>query len=94
MRERSFPITWPDTNPVGCSAANLQYGTRQLELGDTQGAKVLEQTLIEEEKADEKLNKIAKSVVNLKAKAPKSSKPDGIAKAGKSVKKIFKAITG
>ena len=42
--------------------------THALELGDTQGTKVLEQTLNEEKKADGKLNKIAKSVVNSKLK--------------------------
>ena len=65
------------------------------ELGDTQGAKVLATTLLEEEKADEKLSKIAKSVVNLRAKSPAAPKPaDPVAAVGKAIKKVVKKVTG
>ena len=40
------------------------------ELGDKRGAKILETTLREEADTDKKLTKIAKSVVNLRAKSP------------------------
>ena len=49
--------------------------TYATELGDTQGAKTLATTLLEEEKADEKLSKIARSVVNLRAKSRRLRNP-------------------
>lgn len=69
--------------------------TYAVELGDTAGAKVLAMTLSEEQRADEKLTKIAKSVVNLKAKSPKPPKPaDPAAEVSKAIKKVVKTITG
>jgi ferritin-like metal-binding protein YciE len=44
------------------------------ELGDKSGAKLLQTSLREEEATDLKLTKLAKSVINLKAKAPKSTR--------------------
>jgi len=44
------------------------------ELGDKEGARLLQTTLREEAATDEKLTKLAKSVINLKAKTPKSVK--------------------
>lgn len=65
------------------------------ELGDTAGAKVLATTLLEEDKADQKLTKIAKSVVNLKAISAKAPpKGNVLEEAGKAVKKVVKKITG
>ena len=65
------------------------------ELGDKQGAKALAITLLEEEQTDKKLTKIAKSVVNLRAKSPKPpKKTEGIEEVGKAIKKIVKKIAG
>ena len=65
------------------------------ELGDKAGAKVLATTLLEETQADVKLTKIAKSVVNLRAKsAVPAKKPDAAAEVGKVIKKIVKKIAG
>jgi ferritin-like metal-binding protein YciE len=49
------------------------------ELGDKQGAKLLDASLREEAATDTKLTKLAKAVINLRAKAPK-----GKPKSGKS----------
>jgi len=51
------------------------------ELGDKAGAKLLQTSLREEVAVDEKLTKLAKSVVNLRAKAPKKETKK---KAGRS----------
>jgi ferritin-like metal-binding protein YciE len=67
--------------------------TYALELGDSMGAKVLATTFAEEEKADQKLSTIAKSVVNLKAKSAKAPS-NGAADVGKAIKKIIKKVTG
>ena len=64
-------------------------------LGDTVGAKALATTLLEEERADQKLTKIAKAVVNLRAKSPLPSKKTGaVAEVEKTIKKVVKKITG
>ena len=69
--------------------------TYATELGDTQGAKTLATTLLEEERADEKLSKIAKTVVNLRAKSPAAPKPaDPVAEVGKAIKKVVRKVTG
>src|SRR3954468_8199236 len=49
------------------------------ELGDKKGAKILDTTIKEEGETDKKLMKIAKSLINLKAKspAPKNGKSNG-----------------
>lgn len=66
------------------------------ELGDKEGARLLATTLKEEGDTDKALTKIAKTVINLRAKAPKSGdkKPQGAAKVGQALKKIAKSITG
>ncbi len=74
------------------------YGCAQTyatELGDAQGAKTLATTLLEEKRADEKLSKIAKTVVNLRAKSPTPPKPaDPVAAVSKAIKKVVKKVTG
>lgn len=64
-------------------------------LGDKKGARLLDTTLREEEATDLKLTKLAKSVINLRAKkapmkpAQRSSKKGGVAKAiGRLVEKV------
>ena len=65
------------------------------ELGDTAGVKALATTLLEEQRADHKLSKIAKAVVNLRAKsATPPEKADPVAEVGKTIKKVVKKITG
>ena len=69
--------------------------TYAMELGDKHGAQVLATTLREESETDKKLSKIAKSVVNLKAKkAVAPPKPDAVEEVGKALKKVVKKITG
>jgi ferritin-like metal-binding protein YciE len=66
------------------------------ELGDKQGAKILDQTLREEADTDKALTKIAKSVVNLRARSPKPPKeePSALAEGAKKVRQAVKAVTG
>lgn len=69
--------------------------TYATELGDKSGAQALATTLQEEKDTDNKLSKIAKSVVNLKAKkAVAPPEGDAIEEAGKAIKKAVKKITG
>ncbi len=70
----------------GCARTYAQL------LGDKQGARLLETTLREEAATDKKLTKLARSVINVKArKAPKPSgqKNGFIGKIGNSMKKII-----
>lgn len=71
------------------------------ELGDKRGAKLLDTTLREESDTDERLTKIAKSVVNVKARtaAIKKAKAEEreAAKSGpvtRAIKKVVKTVTG
>jgi len=67
------------------------------ELGDKQGAKLLDTTLREEAATDVKLTKLAKSVINLKAKAaPKKApaKRSPAAKVAKAVSDAVEKVTG
>jgi ferritin-like metal-binding protein YciE len=71
------------------------------ELGDKRGAKLLDTTLREEADTDKKLTKIAKAVVNVKARnaAIKKAKAEEkeAAKAGpvtRAIKKVVETVTG
>ena len=69
--------------------------TYAIELGDKAGAQVLATTLKEESDTDKILTKIAKSVVNLKAKKAVAPPPtDPLVEAGKAIKKVVKKVTG
>jgi ferritin-like metal-binding protein YciE len=58
----------------GCARTYAQL------LGNKSGAKVLDTTLREEAQTDKKLTKLARSVINLRAKAQKKTQPrDGVA---------------
>jgi ferritin-like metal-binding protein YciE len=67
-------------------------------LGDKKGARVLEAILREESATDEKLTKLARSVINLKAKqAPQISKKKSSKKSGGvtgAVKQMVEKVTG
>ncbi len=66
------------------------------ELGDKQGAAVLDTTLREEGDTDKLLSKLAKTVINLKARAAKPAadeKESGAAKVKKAIKKVVKKVT-
>jgi ferritin-like metal-binding protein YciE len=68
------------------------------ELGDKQGAKVLDQTLREEADTDKKLTKLAKTVINKRARSPKSAAEpgddgNGLAKVGQALKGLVKKVT-
>ena len=78
----------------GCARTYAQL------LGDTKGAKILDTTLNEEGAADEKLTKLAKSVINVKAKAAPSKaarakkereQSGGI---GRTISDMVKKVTG
>jgi ferritin-like metal-binding protein YciE len=63
-------------------------------LGDAQGARLLNTTLREEAATDKKLTKLAKSVINLKAKrAPKPSKDSNAGITG-AFKRAVAKVTG
>jgi ferritin-like metal-binding protein YciE len=65
------------------------------ELGDKQGAKTLDVTLREEADTDKSLTKIAKSLINLKARALKPKpKASGSQKVRKVIKKAVEAMAG
>lgn len=67
-------------------------------LGDKRGAKMLETTLREEEATDLKLTKLAKSVINLKAKkAPSKAareKREQSKSVGETITRMVKKVTG
>ena len=66
------------------------------ELGDKKGAKILDTTIKEEGETDKKLTKIAKSLINLKAKNPagKAHKPNGLSQSvGKAIKAVVKKVS-
>jgi hypothetical protein len=68
-------------------------------LGDKKGARTLDAILREESAADEKLTKLARSVINIQAKkAPQiSAKKKSSAKSGgvgAAVKKMVEKVTG
>ncbi len=74
----------------GCARTYAQL------LGDNKGARLLDITLREEGAADQKLTKLAKSVINLKAKkAPsktaKEKKPETV---GQAISRMVKKVTG
>ena len=70
------------------------------EIGDKKGARLLDTTLREEEATDSKLTKLAKSVVNLRAKNPRSAatkKRPTASKSGgvtKTLKGLVEKVTG
>ena len=69
--------------------------TYAVELGDKAGAQLLATTLLEEKETDKKLSKIAREVVNLRAKsAAPPRKADAATEVGKAIKKVVKTITG
>jgi ferritin-like metal-binding protein YciE len=72
----------------GCAQTYAQL------LGDKQGARSLEMTLQEEGNTDKKLTKLARSVINLKAK--KAVKKAGAKKSGvtAAIKGLVKKVTG
>jgi ferritin-like metal-binding protein YciE len=69
-------------------------------LGDKKGAKVLDTTIREEGAADQKLTKLARSVINVKAKAAPSKSSQAANKreqssgVGKSLSLMVKKVTG
>ena len=69
-------------------------------LGDKKGAKVLDTTIKEEGTADQKLTKLARSVINVKAKAAPSrsslaaNRREQSTGVGKSITRIVKKVTG
>ena len=70
-------------------------------LGDKKGAKVLDTTIKEEGAADQKLTKLARSVINVKAKAAPSKSSQAANKreqsssgVGKTLSQIVKKVTG
>jgi ferritin-like metal-binding protein YciE len=66
-------------------------------LGDKTGAKQLEITLREEEATDKKLTKLAKSVINLRARKPKKAAKNDAEKNGKEdgvLTRIVKTLKG
>ena len=72
----------------GCARTYAQL------LGDKQGARLLETTLKEEGATDQKLTKLAKSVINLRAKkAPKGEKNNDSSFTG-AVKALVTKVTG
>jgi ferritin-like metal-binding protein YciE len=69
-------------------------------LGDKKGAKVLDSIIKEEGAADQKLTKLARSVINVKAKAAPSksslaaNKREQSGGVGKSISRMVKKVTG
>ena len=69
-------------------------------LGDKKGAKVLDTTIKEEGAADQKLTKLARSVINVKAKAAPSkssqaaNKREQSAGVGETITRMVKKVTG
>jgi ferritin-like metal-binding protein YciE len=69
-------------------------------LGDKKGAKVLDTTIKEEGAADQKLTKLARSVINVKAKAAPSkssmaaNKREESGGVGKTLNRMVKKVTG
>lgn len=69
-------------------------------LGDKKGAKVLDTTIKEEGAADQKLTKLARSVINVKAKAAPSkssraaNKREQSSGVGESITRMVKKVTG
>ena len=69
-------------------------------LGDKKGAKVLDTTIKEEGAADQKLTKLARSVINVKAKAAPSksskaaNKREQSSSMGKTLSQMVKKVTG
>jgi ferritin-like metal-binding protein YciE len=72
----------------GCARTYAQL------LGDKQGARLLDTTLREEANTDKKLTKLAKSVINLKAK--KAPKPEAKSASGMTaaLKRVVATVTG
>jgi len=73
----------------GCARTYAQL------LGDKKGARLLEMTLKEEDAADKKLTKLAKSVINLRAKKapPKSNREKSGGVTG-AIKGLVEKVTG
>ena len=69
-------------------------------LGDKKGAKILDTTIKEEGAADQKLTKLARSVINVKAKAAPSksskaaTKREQSSSMGKTLSQMVKKVTG
>jgi ferritin-like metal-binding protein YciE len=69
-------------------------------LGDKKGAKILDTTIKEEGAADQKLTKLARSVINVKAKAAPSksskaaNKREQSSSMGKTLSQMVKKVTG
>jgi ferritin-like metal-binding protein YciE len=64
------------------------------ELGDKEGAKLLNTSLREEAGTDEKLTKLAKAVVNLRAKSPKKAKVDKGRGVMGAINEMVEKVTG
>jgi ferritin-like metal-binding protein YciE len=71
----------------GCARTYAQL------LGDKKGARLLETTLQEEGNTDKKLTKLARSVINLKAKKVKPAKKQDSGVTG-AIKGLMKKVTG
>jgi ferritin-like metal-binding protein YciE len=71
----------------GCARTYAQL------LGDKKGARLLETTLQEEGNTDKKLTKLARSVINLKAKKAKPAKKQESGVTG-AIKGLVKKVTG
>src|SRR5436305_14962765 len=63
-------------------------------LGDKQGARLLNTTLREEADTDKKLTKLAKELINLKAKKAPKPKPDEESGVTGSIKRVVAKVTG
>lgn len=71
----------------GCARTYAQL------LGDRKGARLLDLTLNEEGSTDKKLTKLARSVINLKAKKVKPAKKQGSGVTG-AIRGLVKKVTG
>jgi ferritin-like metal-binding protein YciE len=64
------------------------------ELGDKRGAKLLDMSLREEAATDTKLTKLAKTVVNLRAKAPENAKTSKAGGMMGAISNMVEKVTG
>jgi ferritin-like metal-binding protein YciE len=72
----------------GCARTYAQL------LGDKQGARLLDTTLREEADTDKKLTKLAKSVINLRAKKAPKPQEEGNGGLMDSIDRMVEKITG
>ncbi|HJT80521.1 MAG TPA: ferritin-like domain-containing protein [Chthoniobacterales bacterium] len=63
-------------------------------LGDRQGARLLDTTLREEANTDKKLTKLAKSLINVKAKKAPKRRPDAEEGMTGAIRRVVSKITG